>query len=326
MTDYSVQATAEFGMSANLLATVVKNFDRPESDVRPWETMAVIPDDAPVFEGQPKNTVLWCRTTPVLTMDGSAALGNRQEPSELTLDADAFWLPYINSWNSTTGTWRPWVVTGPAFGWEQPNIPDRPVFSDITYRLGREIITVPQVRFSGTQHLYSAFFTGAQAVTFTLSFVALLSGATTGTYSVLDWGYQGATTMPVTRPHIHVHDKIDYGWGGQNGSVDPLVPVASMRPAYLTLVISPPEARLYVSTGPRNSYSTVVTAKDDVGISGTDLRFLIGKTLDPLLATAATPNFALLGAALWSRPLNFGEINTLNANYASVWGASNEWS
>ena len=89
------------------------------------------------------------------------------------------------------------------------------------------------------------------------------------------------------------------------------------------MVVSPPEVRTYVSTGPRNTFSTVVPADDTTGLSGTTLKFLLGATKDPQITGLA--NFSLMSAALWSRPLDNSEVTTLNATYASIWGASNEW-
>jgi len=126
-----------------------------------------------------------------------------------------------------------------------------------------------------------------------------------------------------TRTFIHIDERVHYGWGGKTTWVDPIAPLASLRPVFITLVVSPPEVRAYVSTGPRNTYSTVVPADADVGLSGTTLKLLLGKTNDPLVQGLA--NFSLMSTALWLRPLDNSEVTTLNAAYASIWGASNEW-
>lgn len=325
MAEIEAEAYVEFAIAASVVPSVRKNFNLPESDLRPWETVSVIPDDAPLLNGQPTATPLWCKTRPFTSLEGLAVLGNRLEPSEIVLeDVDAFWLPYANSYNEITGSWRTWQSTGQQFSWEQPSPVLQPEFSEIDYRLGKEIITVPVVRFRDGQYFFSNFNVGAMAVTFSLSFVALLGAPAENPYPLIDWGAAGwVGGPPDTRTYITIDEVIRYSWAGVKEAVDPLVPVTSMIPAYITLVVNPPSVTLYISTGPRNTWSTTKSVEPGVGTSGTPLQFSLGGSQNPKWSES---NMGILAMSLWGKPLSFSEVTALNSTYASVWGASNDWS
>jgi hypothetical protein len=325
MAALNIVIDARFGLTADLSPVVVKNFNRPEADVRPWETISVIPEPAPLYQGHPVAPLLWSQSSVALTLDGSSFSGDRPAPADLDINADVFWLPYANSWDSTNGIWAPWVSVPIQFSWEQPTVIAQPVFSEISYRLGREIIVTPQVTFSPTTWLRSNFYDGAyQALTFTMSFVVLLRSATTGPYAIMDWGSAGGGPVPDTRPYLTAGERINYRWGGAIGVVDPIQPLPALRPAFITLVVSPPSVTCYVSTGPRHTFSTTQAAADGVGLSGTPLQFYLANSgADSSLANGS---FSMLAASLWGRPLDLSEITALNSKYASVWGASNDWS
>lgn len=325
MATVAADIDVEFNFIANITPTVQKNFDRPEADHRPWETVALVPEDAPLLDGNPRMPQVWFRATPQLSTEGEHIIGSRLDPGDAPLGADMQWLPYTSSWNSTTGTWAPWVGTNFQYNWEAPVVAARPVFSNITYQLGREIITVPEARFTGTSYLTSNFYSGtADAVAFTISFALMMDPPSTGKYALLDWGipnYDGSQKPPDSRTWIHVAERMLYGWSTAESSVDPLVPLPNLRPAYVTLVINPPTVKLFISAGPGFTFAT--STNPTFPPTGTQLQFWLGKSTQ---AGVANGGFGLLSAALWSRALRDDEVTALNSQYASIYGASSEWS
>lgn len=322
MATINASIDAEMLLVAQLNAMTVKNFDRPEADLSRWGTASLIPPTLPVLHGYPRQPTAWVRVSPQLSTDGSYVFGNRLGPDDLNTGADLRWLPLSATLDSSSGNWASFQTTTLPYFWTSV-ITTRPTLSSYTYRIGREILTVPVMTFAPGQFLISSFLGGlASATSFTLSMVVFLDAPARVPYPLLDWGivgWNGVTQPPPQRTYIQVGERMLYGWSGSNGSVDTIVPMPSLRPAFITLTVDPPLARLYVSGGPRFTFSTTVSTTSDV--SATPMQFYLGKSTQ----TTATGSFRLAETALWSRALSTTEVSHLNSLYSSAYGASSEW-
>jgi hypothetical protein len=324
MATLSFKADAELTLCANVSATVSKNFDRPEADLRRWPTITVQTEDAPVYKGYPKLPLLWFRGTPTASGAGVYTTGARPSPGDVSTDSDVRWLPYAGTFNVTTGVWSPWHTTSRQFPWQANTGAAQPALGTLTYRLGREVISVPQMAFSGSQYMASNFDSGtADAVSFTISMVVVMSAAKSVPYPLLDWGTSSWTTgpPPASRTYMLAGSKILYGWANGNSSVDPIAPLTSLRPAFITMVVSPPAVDVYVSSGSRHCFHTSATSS--LVIPSTPMQFFVNKSA---LASVLPGQFSLPDMSLWGRSLSPAEVADLNATYASVYGASSEWS
>lgn len=323
VTLYLNKLVADFSVGASAILMTRRNFDQPESDLRRWPTITVRAGDAATLDGHGIVPDLWVRCSPVLSSDGEVVNGNRPIPGDIITGADAQWIPYSGTFDATTGDWIPWRTQVGNLSWTAP-ILQAPVLDEISYRMGREIITTPRARFSGGQHLISDFGNGTyDAVAWTMSMVILPEPGGDIGYSLLDWGVPGYDpeihTPPPGRTWVHMEEFFEFGWGTARGVVDPVVPLTRLRPAFVTIVVNPPTVGLTVSAGADFSFRSVATGS--MSPVSTPLQFFIGRTVDH----SNPPDFSLLEVNFWNRALTDAQVVTLNSNYASIYGAAHEW-
>lgn len=321
MVEVPTTASARFGFHADVQVTTRKNFNRVESDLAPIQTVALSIDKVPTYRGRGRYTPYWARCTPVLSSTGEYVDAARPSPGDISPGSDIQWIA-LDSTMDENGVWVPWRSLAGSYSWLAEDAFAHPIMETISYRIGREIITVPRMRFTGQNYLVSSFGTGLDdAVAWTISMAVMLQ-APVNKYPLLDWGVPEyvAQDPAETRTYIHVSDVLDYGWGSASGTVDPVVPVSRYQPCYITLTVNAPLARLVFSGGTDYSLSSVIGQGDSS--SATELQFWIGRSID----VAESPNFSVLEVNFWGRTLDNSEIVSLNGYYASIYGATSEQS
>lgn len=301
------QLSAALGLSATVLAKSRVVSDNPDTDLRSWPSISVLPEISPVRNGYAKMPMNWVRCTPQLTNDGSYVTGARPEQDDVQLSSNVRWLPYTNSYNTTTGDWIPWFSTKAGYRWRS-NALTRPTLETLTYRQGRELISVGSMRVRGGSFFYSDFNSGLDdAVAFTLSLAVWLHGAGPRAYSLLD-----SAQLDLT-----VSESLNFQWADAMGSVSAVGAMTTVQPGYITVVVNPPVVTTYLSLGPGYTFKSDATAVYPP--SSTPLAFSLGKALN-----LGTGEFNLFEANLWDFPLSDDEVTALNSSYASMYGVSRE--
>jgi len=124
---------------------------------------------------------------------------------------------------------------------------------------------------------------------------------------------------PLARTAIWKTDKYDFHWSGTGASVDPVVPTSKHNPVYITMVIDPPEVRLFVSLSPKHNFQRAKAAVST--LNTTPLRLGIGRS-----ALSTTPgNMRLFEINFWDEALEDSAVMAHHATMMSSYGVHYEW-
>lgn len=267
--------------------------------------------------GFPVVPKLWAQVKTITSTEGAIVDANRLNPHELDIDSDLRFIADPEHWGVDSGILDPVHGGG---GVLRSNFATRPRVREISYISGREIINRNSMRFSGGNFLYSDF-PGYYFNEATISFVLALN-TTPSSYPIFDYYNPGhPTTLPARnlRTSLSLTNKIDYIWNGTGGSVDPLVSIAKARPVFITVSYSYGVVTTCVSYSAKHHFAT---SKFTNSTDTPPMTFAIGGSyLGP-----QPSDFDMFEMNIWTEPLTIDQMNSLHAQYISVYGVHSDWS
>jgi hypothetical protein len=295
---------------------------RPEADLIPFHTTSITAEDTPILKGIPTKVPLWVRCTPVLSSEGEFISSARLGPTEIDLGSDVRFIATPETNDATTGTWSPYVAGIGNYFMTQPVFAQRPVYEELSYISGREIINNGSYRISGGTRFQCRFNDGLDAPSeFTMAIV-LAPNPQDEAYPILDW-WHAAPPEARERLSLWLGDRLDFRWAGTGGSVDPIAPLNKARPMYIVVTMRTDELSVTVAHSARHAYTTVKPSP--VGSIFQRTRFQIGGSDLVTMTDENEADFNLLEVDYWARSMPPSEITTTIAQLSSVYGVADEW-
>lgn len=299
-----------------------KQFNRPESDLKPFHTTNLQAEATPIIKGIPRKVPLWVRCTPQLNSEGEFISSTRLGPTEIELDSDVRFIATTETNNVTSGTWTPFVAGIGGYYLTQPVFADRPVYEELTYLSGREIITNGSYRLTAGTHWHCEFNQGIDAPSeFAMAFV-LAPNPQDEAYPILDW-WHADDPGPRERMSLWLGDRMDFTWQGTGGSVDPIAPLNKARPMYVVVSMATNQLSVTVAHSARHAYTTVKPSP--IGSTFQRLRFQVGGSDEVTMTEENEAEFNLMEVDYWGRSLTPGEVTTTIAKLSSAYGVADEW-
>lgn len=299
-----------------------KQFDRPEADLIPFHTTNLQAEATPIIKGIPRKVPLWVRCTPQLSSEGEFISSTRLGPTEIELTSDVRFIATPETNNVTSGTWTPFVAGIGGYYLTQPVFADRPVYEEMTYLSGRELITNGSYRLTSGTHWHCEFNQGVDAPSeFAMAFV-LAPNPQDEAYPILDW-WHGSEPGPRERMSLWLGDRLDFTWQGTGGSVDPIAPLNKARPMYVVVSMATDQISVTVAHSARHAYTTVKPSP--TGSTFQRLRFQIGGSDQVAMTEANEAEFNLMEVDYWGRSLTQEEVTTTIAQLSSAYGVADEW-
>lgn len=295
---------------------------RAESDLIPFTTTTIKANPSPIIKGIPSNVPLWVRCTPILSSEGDFVSSARLRPTEIEMDSHVRFIATTETNNVTQGTWTPYAAELGNYYLAQPVFADRPVFEDLSYISGREIITNGSYRITEGTHFQCKFNDGLDAPSeFALAMV-IAPNPQDEAYPLLDWWH---ATEPDERERLSLWlgDRLDFTWAGTGGSVDPIAPLNKARPMYVVVTMRTNQLSVTVALSPRHVYTTLKPSP--IGSTYQRTRFQIGSSDAVPMTEENEADFNLMEVDYWARSLSATEVTTTIAKLASVYGVADEW-
>jgi hypothetical protein len=306
----------------------------PNMVVIPYNMASYILDEFRVKNGWPVEVPPYdVRQKTLISTDGTV-ISNRQSPATVQTGADVRWVATELSWDDVTLTWRPEDGPYPSYVWSS-SVEFAPVYiNDYTYRVGKELLTVNGLNFSGDnhQHLWSNFTGGfGSAAGFTLIFALSLQSRFGLDNTDVDYaGIFGAghATPPgagdtfaedVTGGQTNLQMRGRYLWVNSNQmAYQQLFPInlalTRSQPSYLAVVVNPPYTKVFMGFGT----STMQVAQVQTGPlpEANHLDWVIGRATGDLVHCA---DMTLFDLGLYVNPLSdddvLSEISKLSQAY-----------
>lgn len=220
-----------------------------------------------VKDGYPDVPDIWIKTSTSVSTSGEFYSADRYEAMDVDIPAQSRFVASDSTWDSTAGLWLPAVTSGVSYYWTSvPGL--APYLDEITYLVGKELITTPVLRFTPGDYLISSFNSGIDdAVDVTISFAAMMRSQDAFTIF--------STDSSISQISMEVDEQFSFSYAGGSGKVKTPLRPAAMVPVYLILSISPPTATMYVATSPTSIFKSTVKTNS---YEASQMRFLMGKT------------------------------------------------
>lgn len=286
--------------------------DDTDSRIRPWNLSSFTAEDYVLKDGNPFVTPLMLVAETVLSATGEYAVLDRPGPFDIDMsDSVARFTPSDASWDPIATTWQPSSTSGYDYKWTAVSGTE-PFLQDMTYRLGKELITTNCLYFPTGSFLTSSFNQGLDdAASYAVVMVVSLEQPTPYDFFA---GVSGDDKLVMTVTGEKLTASVSQG----AATITPKQHPVDMTPLYLVLNVFPGSMSFWAGTAPQK----MVQASS---VTGTQLmshmRFQLGRNQ---FGTAAA-NFRLLDWSLWPRSLSSGKdeysVFTVVSKYASIYGA-----
>lgn len=270
--------------SVHPVVTSPQRYD--EQEVIPIRDRAFVPQPGYIKDGFPQRPMFWVRNTSLASLDGQYLSSVRIDPTEVSLPFHTRFIP--SGWDDISGIWQPYVTNGQDYFFRSP--PGlAPNSEEIEYRIGKEIIRTPALRFNPGDYLLSSFNNGVdQAAEFTLVLVAML-------YPPLQYTVF-STQNDVHEISVGVDNVYKLHYGTAVTSLKRNTPPGTNTPVYILLSSNGYTATLYVAHSTKTMLSTSIVQQD---LDIPRMKFTIGKTrLGKAMATMSLIEFALFDRAI----------------------------
>lgn len=265
MTSFIANASMSGAVTISKRTTTLS--DDQALTVVPFQLAGFEPEPYLIKDGHPDVPALWFKTTTSVSTTGEFYSGDRYEAMDVEIPAQSRFVASDSTWDSVAGLWLPALTSGVNYYWTSvPGL--APFLDEITYLVGKELITTPVLRFTPGDYLISSFNSGIDdAVDVTISFAAMMRSQ--DAYTIF------STDSSISKISMEVDEQFSFSYAGGAGKVKTPLRPSAMVPVYLVLSISPPNATMYVATGPTKIYSSTVKTKS---YEASQMRFLMGKT------------------------------------------------
>jgi hypothetical protein len=248
------------------------------------------------------------------------ALGNRDEPTALTTNADMRWIADSNYYDQTSLTWTPIQSDAPPWTTTPEHAPS--LISDYEYRIGDErFVGMTALNFDSNTDDYlwndlSLYMGGAEG--YTVVMVLCPNSIYGNDPDVVDKGLWGPANTDGAWHTFTVRDQalcmttelnpVQKGVAIGNA-------LASTAPTFLAMVVGRPQTTLYAGPGPSN----LIVKSLPSGVAPTPLstHFWLGNA--PSSATG-TMDMALLDLGIYGNPLTNSEVVAEFAALSSIYG------
>lgn len=285
----------------------------PDSDARPFTLSSFTPDPFMVNKGFPDRPPLWVDVQTLVSATGEYLLQDRLDPTDVIIPCHSRFIANDATWDPIAGTWNPSYTQGLGYSFVAP-AGFAPNLQEVSYRIGKEVITGTALTFTPGDVLSSDFNSGIDdAVSFSVVMVAVMHAPL---------GYTLLSTPPdEPRLSIEVTNRFTLTAGTRSASdILSILPTQAV-PVYVVLSVKPPVTSMWIATGPNKMWP--------VSIKGTDapttaMKFQLGQGY-----TGTTEAwFDLMEFSLWDYPLQRTEDdrNRMNlaeaiSHYSSIYGA-----
>lgn len=153
----------------------------------PFSTRSFIPGDYVLHNGWPTVPDVWVHTNTSVTSDGSYYDAERPDPFSTATVGLVRFIASTANYNNVSGIWSPYYSSLIDYKWVA-NIASPPLLEDITYLVGKELITTSAFRFFPGARMDSMFNSGFdQSQNFGMAAVLILhSPGNYPIFSILD--------------------------------------------------------------------------------------------------------------------------------------------
>jgi hypothetical protein len=278
-----------------------------QQKVVPFQDLSFIPGEGLVINGFPTVPKIWVKGESLVSATGQFISSTRLDPTELDINAHSRFLP--NGFDDTAGVWRPFFTKGLDYYWRSPSGLS-PRTEEIDYRIGKEVIRTPTLRFNIGDYLISSFNNGIDdAGSFAVALVVVPQ---------TPLGYTLFSTQNSTHEiSLDIESQISLHYGDQSGKVNYGISPAAMTPAYIIVSSNGNSATCYIGTSSRSVSSTRLVQRD---LDIPKMKFTLGKTR----LGKATGTFNLMELCLFDHQLNtrskpsvYDVIGQLSAAYGA---------
>lgn len=264
--------------------------DRPEDTtekVVPMVDRSFEAQEGFLRNGHPVIPPIWVRGRSMASMTGEYVSRHRISAEELEIDCHTRFL--ADDFDATAGVWRPFFTKGSDYYFRTP-AGLSPVHRHLEYRVGKEVLTVPALRFTPGDYMLSEFNRGAdQAGAFSIAMVMMIEP---------ELGYTIISSQ-ADQEEVAVHAdtamKITYGDHTVTASA-PFSPT-SLVPAYVILSLDGMTATLSFGSSSTKVHSATISNRH---LEMNRLKLTIGRTQQG----KSTGTFHLMEFVLFDHPLN----------------------
>lgn len=256
-----------------------------------------------VVSGHPYVPKYWAKGVSRTDMTG-AHVTTRDDPTEVEMEAHSRFI--ASGFENMSGVWRPYLTSGVDYLWTSP--PDlAPNVDDVEYRIGKELLSRPGLRFNQGDYLVSSFNNGADdAAAFTIAMVLT---------PLVPLGYTIVSTMD-DQDELSVstgNSGITMRYGASQVSV-PVSKFVNTTPCFLLVSSDGGTATMMVGTSTRNMVTRSLR-KPEVNVQR--MKFLLGKTH----LGKAQASMQLFDLSIYDHTLTTSEVYRVVSRYASTYGA-----
>src|SRR5207245_513373 len=145
-----------------------------DDGLRPSSLKSYRPNDFVLRNGFPYAPPLWMHAATLVSSTGEYLSGDREDAFDVDIPAHTRFIASDSTWDDVAFRWDPALTSGIDYAFEgAPG--SSPVLDEVTYRIGKEVITKPAFYFTPGTFLASSFNSGIDdAVQFTITLALAL--------------------------------------------------------------------------------------------------------------------------------------------------------
>lgn len=235
------------------------------SQVVPMKNRGFVPEEGPLLHGFPIAPMFWVKANTLASAEGEFLGGDRLQPTDVEMGVHTRFL--AEHFDNVAGTWRPYYTEGLDYYFRSP--PGlAPNIEEVEYRLGKEVITVPSLRFNPGDYLISEFNQGRDDASAFAAAMVLLIQPPLG-YTVF------STQNDQHEIAVQMNNNVRLFYGNSVSSFPVGVPPTTFVPAYLIVSSNGYSVSSYLASSTKRVYSATAS---QMALDVPDMKFTIGKT------------------------------------------------